>query len=156
MRFILILRCTTWILSFLCLRVLALAQQEVRIVQQPDSISENVKGGLLNEIKDLKKILLNNEYRIDKSFTTDSKEALNPVVSRIRLLQGKPKITISDINLTLGYSYLHDTSTATRGMYNKLESIYSYNGDYGLALSGIPFRGSVNVYLVRTTFKRFV
>ncbi|MBW7892077.1 MAG: hypothetical protein H3C48_13855 [Chitinophagaceae bacterium] len=51
---------------------------------------------------------------------------------------------INDINLTLGYSYLHDTATAIRGMYNQLESIYSYNGDYGLTLSGIPFRGSVN------------
>jgi hypothetical protein len=37
-----------------------------------------------------------------------------------------------------------DTSTAAGGMYNKLKSMYSYNADYGLALSGIPFRGSIN------------
>ena len=144
MRLIFILRCIVFISCFLCLHSLAFTQQRGRIVQKSDSMANNAKNKFVNELKGVKGTELDGGLWIDRTISENSKEALSPLVSKIRLLQGKPKIALSNVNLALGYSYMLDTSTVVRGMYNKLGSMYSYNGDYGLALSGIPFRGSVN------------
>lgn len=142
MRLIFQLRYTVCILYILCLHLPAFTQQTDRIVQKPDSLVKNAKNIFLNELKDTKRVVPGEGPGIDKVISNNSKEILNPVVSKIKLLQDKPKLMLNNINLALGYSYMPDTSALTRGMYNRLESIYNYNAGYGLALSGIPFRGS--------------
>jgi len=92
-------------------------------------MANNAKNKFVNELKGVKGTELDGGLWIDRTISENSKEALSPLVSKIRLLQGKPKIALSNVNLALGYSYMLDTSTVVRGMYNKLGSMYSYNGE---------------------------
>lgn len=129
----------TGILLF-CAQAVTFGQKRDALSRETDSAVQGALKKILPDGKTGRRLLKPGEISLQNT----SPELNSGFQSKIKLLQGKPKVKISNLDLGMGYSYIYDTSTVAKGVYSDVTGIYSYGVNYGVALSSIPFQGNIS------------
>lgn len=67
-----------------------------------------------------------------------------PLLSKIKLLEGGKPVQVNDIDLSAGYYYNRDTSAMTAGVFRDMQGVFNYSLDAGVSLTQIPFAISLD------------
>lgn len=115
----------------------------LQIPQRDTTILKGARN-LIRNTNGIRNGLLESEMNSLKTLSPGTKSGMNLLDSKMKLLQGKPKAKINEVNMAAGYSYSYDTSNVAKGIYSDLTGVYNYGVDLGVSFSGIPFRSNIN------------